>query len=236
MTFTIDYQGKVTDSKGKVICETGGEVCLETWVNSQIQQYEVISVDVMGEIVKFYYYSDGRVVEVSTGNEICGVGGGEACLNDYLNSLLPVIRRTVYDINGIEYTFYIDEGSGLVWDTANNIICNTGGQTCLENYVNMLTFSMDTVNGVKYRVYSNGTVTNERATETLCTTGGQACLLNKLGLSLHQGVGQESNFAKYSLIGAALVVALLAALYFLQKRQNKAHFHREHALAQSLLH
>ena len=42
----------------------------------------------------------------------------------------------------------IDAATGSVWDINNNVICEVGGQTCLEAYVSTLEFSVATVNGV----------------------------------------------------------------------------------------
>mmetsp|Transcript_10288 Transcript_10288/g.10268 ORF Transcript_10288/g.10268 Transcript_10288/m.10268 type:complete len:242 (+) Transcript_10288:2300-3025(+) len=225
MTFTIEYDGRVTDSSGNVICASGGAPCLEAWVESQIVSYQVISVDVYGEMMKFYLYDDGMVEDAASGEIVCATGG-TACLTTYLDSLMPVISRVVYDINGIEYVFYIDQGSGLVWDVNNNIICETGGAPCLEIHVADLTFSLDTINGITYRVYPDGRVYSEDGLTLICETGGTDCVLATLGLALNQEMvlGQEVNQGstlKYSIWGAISMTVLFAGLYIFKKKQEK---------------
>jgi hypothetical protein len=65
-----------------------------------------------------------------------------------------------------------------------NVICETGGRTCLENHVESLKFTLSTVNGVEFRVYSNGKVTDVNG-KLICETGGQTCIIEHLGLVLN---------------------------------------------------
>ena len=141
-----------------------------------------------------------------------------------------------YDINGEDYLFTIDSESGLVFDTNNNIICETGGQSCLDKYVESITFTVHTVNDIDYRIYRNGTVFDSKGTKTICVSGGEDCLLTALGLSGAQinklpSTGKlggffetdsqevKGNSRSWIVLALSLICIALAALYFYKRNQ-----------------
>ena len=86
-----------------------------------------------------------------------------------------IVERT-YTINGVSYQFIIDATSGAVLDSNNKVVCEVGGQACLEAFVSTLEFSVATVNGVSYNIYKNGAVYDVSG-KLICTEGGQDCLI-----------------------------------------------------------
>ena len=218
--FTIHGDGSVVDANGAVICATGGQACLEAWVQSQVASYQIVTVDVYGEQLQFYLYEDGSVEDVASGEVVCA-SGGTVCLQGYLDSLVSSVSRVVFDINGVEYLFYIDLGTGQVTDEFENVICATGGEVCLQEYVQSITYSVSTINGVAYRIYPDGRVYNTDGTEMICETGGIDCLAAHLGITLALGQEMSDSASKYSTLGALTVAVLLGGVYLFQKRQAK---------------
>jgi hypothetical protein len=73
----------------------------------------------------------------------------------------------------------IDGATQEVLDEKYNVVC-VGGITCLNEYVETITFVMHTINNVNYRIYPNGTVFTEDGVTVVCKTGGEGCLLRTL--------------------------------------------------------
>ena len=54
----------------------------------------------------------------------------------------------------------------------------------MEDYVETLKFTLSTVNGIDFRIYRDGRVTDVNG-ELICKTGGQDCILEHLGIVLN---------------------------------------------------
>mmetsp|Transcript_10288 Transcript_10288/g.10267 ORF Transcript_10288/g.10267 Transcript_10288/m.10267 type:complete len:390 (+) Transcript_10288:761-1930(+) len=174
--FTIDYYGVVTDANGVVVCQSGGQACLDTYVQSQMSQF--VSYEIEGTTYTYEITTSGSVLD-SNGVVVCETGG-QACLDTYIQEFMLTfqVSHISYTINGVDTLFIIDY-NGMVTDEAGNVICQTGGQDCLDAYVQTLVYSVASYNiaGTTYtfHIYSDGRVTDSSGA-VVCETGGDACL------------------------------------------------------------
>jgi len=72
---------------------------------------------------------------------ICPSGGAQ-CLEDYINGFLEGLSTTVdykqftYTVGGETHTYTIN--GEIVTDDEDNLICETGGENCLDDYIDNL--------------------------------------------------------------------------------------------------
>lgn len=75
--------------EGKVICETGGEACLDIWWAAWIEKhsytYTKISLTINNVPYHFTISSSGKVKNDADGSFICETGG-EACLEAWVST------------------------------------------------------------------------------------------------------------------------------------------------------
>ncbi len=97
-------------------------------------------------------------------------------MNAWVESQLYTVAT--YTINETVYTYHIYR-SGKVFHADGTLVCETGGEACLTDYIDEMMAKFQTttvsvtVNGVEmtFTIDVNGRVTNERG-EIICQTGG----------------------------------------------------------------
>ncbi len=94
-----------------------------------ISQYTIAGKTFIFKISALGVVLDGE------GNVICETGG-QVCLNAYLEELKIKLQVTTvaYTINGVK-TIFVINSSGKVIKQDGTVICETGGQVCLEKWV-----------------------------------------------------------------------------------------------------
>ena len=104
--------------------------------------------------------------------------GGRPCLDAYVENMkIMDLYEMTYNINDVVYKFIVDPLNGMVYaDQTFEIICYEGGRTCLNEHVDSLKFTLSTVNGIDFRIYKTGRVTDDTGKE-ICKTGGYDCIL-----------------------------------------------------------
>jgi len=115
---------------------------------------------------------DGHSTDAN-GNIIC-TDGGRPCLDQWILDNIPT-EVTYTGNNNIDYTFYINEGSGKVTDSDGYTVCSSGGQACLDDFVasQIYTIFTYTSGGVEYtyKIYGDGRVTDSHG-NVICEEGG----------------------------------------------------------------
>jgi len=212
-----------------VICETGGQACLNEWIQKNSKSFTTVDVTIDGSVYTFIIFSDGEVID-SEGEVIC-VSGGQECLDEYVLNLMPEEEINLVDvnINGINYQFIIDAATGEVFDDQYNLICS-GGQECLDAHVESLTFIQYTANGVDYRIYRNGKVFSGDGLTTVCETGGEGCLIKILEQQAISAYSSFSFFGKNTVgssiststyVSGIAIILLVACVAFLYKKKEE---------------
>jgi hypothetical protein len=132
--FKIRGDGHVVDMEGNVICETGGEACLDIWWAAWVESNSVTYTQMTFTINKVSYTfsisSSGKVTDAD-GNVICETGG-EACLQEWVT--INQVQEISVTLNGHHRHFYLKH-SGEVTDSEGFVVCATGGMDCLNAWI-----------------------------------------------------------------------------------------------------
>lgn len=97
-----------------------------------------------------------------------GTLSGQPCLDKWIKDNLlgnTVVKNVTVQLNGVNTTFGIYENGAVDFSKNGTILCNVGGQTCIDNWVKEHTIKCHTetvIVGDKRYVYTvcdNGTVT-----------------------------------------------------------------------------
>jgi hypothetical protein len=86
-----------------MICETGGQKCIDDWVKSNTKSFTRHEITIDGSIHHFIIFSDGEVID-SRKKVVCKTGG-RPCLDAYSLTLMPTEEINIVDvtINGFNY-------------------------------------------------------------------------------------------------------------------------------------
>jgi len=130
-------------------------------------QYETIQVTYKEQTLEFYIYNDGSVYDQE--DMLICESEGIVCLEAYLNKMKEADKYTeiTLTLNGVT-SVYIVRGNGQVTDNKGTIICETGGEQCLPDWIkaNTKVFKVATftIDGAEYvfKVYEDGSVTDSQ--------------------------------------------------------------------------
>jgi hypothetical protein len=83
----------------------------------------------------YYIYKNGTVIDINTRTVVTTSGsiGFELYINDLMKR--TQVTNVAYTINGVSRLFFVHEYSGRVLE-GDKEICATGGDACLEAWLN----------------------------------------------------------------------------------------------------
>ena len=81
VVFYVFSDGRVLDEELSVVCDAGGQACLDTYI--MVEYYEEIIYQIDGEAYYFWVFTNQTVTTEDAAEVICSTGGKD-CLNDYV--------------------------------------------------------------------------------------------------------------------------------------------------------